>query len=222
MKGDAVALFVKQLQIGPMQNFVYLIGPADGREVAVVDPAWDLDAILGAVRAEGKELVAALVTHHHQDHINALAPLLSALPTVRAYAQRKEVEFSAELQALGERLTAVDPGESVAVGELGVKCMHTPGHTPGSQCFHAESAVFTGDTLFICGCGRCDFPGGDPEAMFDSLHRVLGGLPDETIVYPGHDYADRPTSTIAAEKGFNPYFLHRDLASFVSFRMRPR
>src|SRR5690606_17924103 len=153
----------------------------------------------------GKELVAAFLTHHHHDHINALEPLLQRLPGIRAYAQSAEIEFSPELEAFGEKIEGVSPGETIQVGELDVRCLHTPGHSPGAQCLLAQDSLFSGDTLFICGCGRCDLPGGDPRAMFDSLHRVLGVLPDETIVYPGHDYAERPTSTIHAEKRTNPY-----------------
>ncbi len=217
-----MTLYVNQIELGPMQNFVYLIGAEEARQVAVVDPAWDVDAILEAVEADGKELVAAFLTHHHHDHINGLAPLLEQRPGLRAFAQREEIEFSEALQTFGDRLEAVNPGGEVAVGPLSVGCIHTPGHTPGSHCLLARGSLFTGDTLFICGCGRCDLPGGDPHRMFDSLHRILGALPDETVVYPGHDYAERPVSTLGDEKRTNPYYLHRDPASFVAFRMRPR
>jgi len=215
-------LYLRQLGLGPMQNFVYLFGAAGEREVAVVDPAWDVDAITAAAEADGKELVAAFLTHHHHDHINGLEPLLARRPDLRAYAQSTEIDFSPELQAFGERIQGVAPDEVVQVGELAVRCIHTPGHAPGAQCLLAADSLFSGDTLFIGGCGRCDLPGGDPRAMFDSLHRILGALPDETIVYPGHDYAERPTSTIRAEKRTNPYYLHGDVESFVRFRMRPR
>lgn len=217
-----MSLYVRQLSLGPMQNFVHLVGPADGKEAAVIDPAWDADAIRAAAHEDGKELVAALLTHHHFDHVNALEPLLGQLPSLRAFAQGAEVTASEVLRSFGDRLEAVAPGSEVRIGGMPVKCMHTPGHTPGSQCLHAGGAVFTGDTLFVGGCGRCDLEGGDPQAMFDSLHRVLGSLPDETKVYPGHDYGDRPISSLAHEKATNPYFLRRDPEEFVAFRMRPR
>jgi len=217
-----VSLYVRQLSLGPMQNFVHLVGPAGAKEVAVIDPAWDADAIRAAAHADGKEIAAALLTHHHHDHVNALEPLLAQLPSLRAFAQGAEIAASEVLRSFGDRLEAVASGGQVRVGTLFVNCIHTPGHTPGSQCLHAEGSVFTGDTLFVGGCGRCDFAGGDPAAMFESLHHVLGSLPAETRVYPGHDYGDRPVSTIAHEKATNPYFLREDLASFVAFRMRPR
>lgn len=215
-------LYVRQLELGPMDNFVHLIGAKGARETAVIDPAWDVDAILAAAAADGREITTALITHHHDDHVNGLGPLLERRPEVRAYAQRREIEFAPVLQAFGSDLHPVDPGARIEVGPARIGCIHTPGHTPGSQCFHVGGALFTGDTLFIGGCGRCDRAGGDPELLFDSLHRVIGGLPDETAIYPGHHYGDRPVSTLGHEKAHNPYYLHRDLASFVAFRMRPR
>lgn len=215
-------LYIKQLKLGPMDNFVYLLGAAGAREVAVVDPAWDVPGILEAARADGKEIVAALLTHHHHDHINGLAPLLEADPSIRAYAQKAEIEVSEVLRRFGSDLIGVSPGDKVEVGPARISCVHTPGHTPGSQCFHVDDALVSGDTLFVGGCGRCDLQGGDPEQMFDSLHRVIGSLPARTALYPGHDYADRPSSTLADEKAHNPYFLRGDLESFLALRMRPR
>jgi len=215
-------MYVRQLLLGPMQNFIYLVGAEDAREAAVIDPAWDVEAILRQAREDGREISAIFVTHHHRDHINGVAPLLERIPGLPVYAQAQEIDFSPALQAFGEALRPVEPDASLRVGGLEVRCIHTPGHTPGSHCLLAEGRLFSGDTLFICGCGRCDLPGGDPEQMFHSLHRVLGALPDETIVYPGHDYADRPVSTIGDEKRDNPYFQRKTLTDFVAFRMRPR
>jgi hydroxyacylglutathione hydrolase len=211
-----MSLYVRQLQLGPMQNFVYLLGAAGARETAVIDPAWDVPAILAAAQADGRELTHALLTHHHGDHVNGVESLREAVPALDVVAQR------AELPRLPFEARGVDPGDEVRVGALPVTCVHTPGHTPGSQCFHAAGSLVSGDTLFIGGCGRCDFEGGDPHAMFHSLHHVLGGLPDGTVLLPGHDYADRPTSTLARERAENPYLTRRDEDAFVTFRMRPR
>jgi glyoxylase-like metal-dependent hydrolase (beta-lactamase superfamily II) len=215
-------MYVKQLPLGPMQNFVYLLGAEGSRETAVIDPAWDVDAILRQLEGDGRELSAIVLTHHHGDHINGVAPLLERLPGLPVYAQGAEIAFSKALQGFGDALVEVEPGGEISVGPLSIRCFHTPGHTPGAHCLLADGHLFTGDTLFVGGCGRCDLQGGDPKQMHHSLHHVLGALPDETRVYPGHDYGDRPTSTIGAEKQENPFFQRKDLDDFVAFRMRPR
>jgi glyoxylase-like metal-dependent hydrolase (beta-lactamase superfamily II) len=212
-------LYLKQLLLGPMENFVYLIGAAGAKEVAVIDAAWEPRQILEAAERDGKVVTHLLVTHSHFDHVNGLEQMLEHTQA-RVVANRDEVDFSDPLRAFGKDLLAVQAGEVVQVGPLGVRCLHTPGHTPGSQCFHVEDSLLSGDTLFIRACGRCDLPGGDPEKMFDSLVQVLSRLPDRTTLYPGHDYADRPISTIGDEKRDNPYLQAHDLKGFLALRVR--
>jgi glyoxylase-like metal-dependent hydrolase (beta-lactamase superfamily II) len=215
-------LYVRQLKLGPMDNFVYLVGPADSPEVLVVDPAWDVPAIQQALAQDGKRLVGAFVSHCHKDHINGLPELLSA-HDVPVYAQREEVDFSQDLRDLaGGALKPLSPGEALEVGGRRFLALHTPGHTPGSHCLLAEDALVSGDTVFINGCGRCDMRGGDPEAMYRSLSQVLLKVPDSTRLFPGHDYADVPVAPMADVREKNPYFTFPDMASFVAFRMRPR
>lgn len=214
-------LYVRQLPLGPMDNFVYLLGAPDAKEVAVVDPAWDVEAIERAASEDGKTIACAVLSHCHFDHINGLPDLLK-LRDIPAYAQKAEVDFSPELRELAGSIKSLSPGDEIPVGPLKIKALHTPGHTPGSQCFYCGSSLVSGDTLFIKGCGRCDLRGGDPDAMYRSLSQVLAKLPDETKLFPGHDYADVPVSTIAEEKKQNPYFQFSDLASFLAYRMRPR
>ncbi|GEN08777.1 Glyoxylase, beta-lactamase superfamily II [Myxococcus fulvus] len=213
--------YVRQLKLGPMDNFVYLVGAADSRDVVVVDPAWDVDAIERAVEEDGKRLAGAFVSHCHFDHINGLPELLSR-HDVPVYAQRAEVEFSAELRELSDALRLLGPGDAVPVGTETFHALHTPGHTPGSHCLLAGDALVSGDTLFINGCGRCDMNGGDPEAMYRSLSQVLLKVPDSTRLWPGHDYADVPVAALGEVRQKNPYFSFPDVASFVAFRMRPR
>lgn len=212
--------YLRQLPLGPMKNFVYLVGAADGPETAVVDPAWDTDAIAQALEADGRTLSAILLTHHHGDHTNGVAPLLQRYD-VPVYAQAPEVPLLAGL-LLGSALRAVGPGERVAVGSAEVTCVHTPGHTPGSQCFHCRAGLVSGDTVFVGACGRCDLPGGDVEQMYESLHRVLGALPDDVALYPGHDYGDVRVSSLGRERSRNPYLLATSKADFVALRSRPR
>lgn len=214
-------LYVRQLTLGPMKNFVYLVGARDAVEVAVIDPAWDVPAIFEAAEADGKRVTAAVVSHHHPDHVNGLPELL-ARADVPVYAQKAEVDFADVLREHGSAVKAVGPGEVVRVGPLELNLIHTPGHTPGSQCVYCAGALVSGDTVFVNACGRCDFPGGSPEQMFDSLHRVLGALPDDTKLYPGHDYGDVPVSSLGRERQQNPYFKLAEVGEFLAHRMRPR
>lgn len=216
------ALYVRQLKLGSMDNFVYLVGPKDSDEVLVVDPAWDVPAIEAALVQDGKRLVGAFVSHCHGDHINGLPELLSA-HDVPVYAQRAEVDFSANLRELASgALRPLSPGDVLTVGGRSFQALHTPGHTPGSHCLLAQDALVSGDTVFINGCGRCDLPGGDPEAMYRSLSQVLLKVPDSTRLFPGHDYASVPVAPMADVRHHNPYFAFPDVAAFVAYRMRPR
>ena len=214
-----MALYVRQLKLGPMDNFVYLVGASEARETAIIDPAWDVAAAARAAEEDGRTLTHALVSHHHADHVNGLPEVL-ARGGIRVMAHRADLpKLAPELQ--GE-VTAVAAGDIVEVGPLRIAAMHTPGHTPGSTCWHAGDALFAGDTVFVNACGRCDFAGGDPEQMFESLKRV-SQLPDDVRLFPGHDYGDVPVSSIRREREHNPYFQKlASLTDFVALRMRPR
>ena len=214
-----MALYVRQLKLGPMENFVYLVGAEGARETAIVDPAWDVAAGLRAAEEDGRTITHALISHHHFDHVNGLPEVL-AQGGIRVFAHRADVpRLAPELQ---REVTPLDAGEAVEVGPLRIAAMHTPGHTPGSTCWHAGDGLFAGDTVFVNACGRCDLAGGDPEAMFQSLKRV-SQLPAEVRLYPGHDYGDVPVSSVARERERNPYFQKlSSLTDFVAYRMKPR
>jgi hydroxyacylglutathione hydrolase len=212
-------LYVRQLQLGPMENFVYLVGAKDSKETAIVDAAWDVQAALRAAEEDGRVITHALVSHHHFDHTNGLPDLL-ARGNTRIYIHESD-RNSLSADVKGE-VTGIKSGDAVEVGPLKIKAFHTPGHTPGSTCWHAAGSLFAGDTVFVNACGRCDLAGGDPELMFQSLKRV-SELPEDTRLYPGHDYGDVPVSSIGREKEHNPYFQKLSaLTDFVSWRMRPR
>ena len=158
------AVYLKQMELGPMQNFVYLIGDTETRECVVVDPAWEIDAIVDQVERDGMKLQGALVTHTHQDHVGGhlfgfdipgVEELLARVP-VKLYVHKAEREF---LRGFGSDLVKVDGGDTVSVGRLTVSFIHTPGHTPGSQCFLVDGRLVSGDTLFIRSCGCTDLPG---------------------------------------------------------------
>jgi glyoxylase-like metal-dependent hydrolase (beta-lactamase superfamily II) len=211
-------LYVRQMELGPMQNFVYLIGDRRAGECFAVDPAWEIDTIVRTAEADEMRIVGALVTHTHQDHVGGnlfgtdipgVEALLERVPA-RVYVHKAEREF---LRGFGSDLVKVEGGTELTIGEFVITFVHTPGHTPGSQCFHVDGRLISGDTLFIGACGRTDLPGGDPTEMHRSLTQRLAQLPDETILLPGHNYGG-PASTIGDEKRQNP-FLRFGLADFL-------
>ena len=204
-----------------MKNFVYLAGAPGGNEAFVVDPAWDVPAILSTVEADGRKLSGIFLTHHHHDHINGVPELLKAAD-LPIYVQRREVAFTEVLKPFASAIRTTEPGQKLTVAGLAVECLHTPGHTPGAQCLHCAGGLFSGDTLFVNACGRCDFSGGDPLAMHESLFNVIGKLPGATVLYPGHDYGDVKVSSVEREKKWNPYFQLKDPGAFVRHRMKPK
>ncbi len=215
-------VYVRQLALGPMKNFVYLVGAPGGREAFVIDPAWEVPAITRALDEDGRTLAAIFLTHHHHDHVNGVPELLH-LRDVPVHVQQKECAFAESVfSEYRSALVLTTPGERLKVAGLELTCLHTPGHTPGSQCLHCDGAVFTGDTLFVNACGRCDFEGSDPNAMHDSFFNVLGRLDPGTTLFAGHDYGDVPVSSIGRELERNPYFQRPERADFVKYRMTPR
>ena len=205
-----------------MQNFVYLIGSLETRKVAVVDAAWEIDRILRLAAEDEVDITHAFVTHTHPDHvggrfagveIEGLEQLLSQCKA-KVIVHKAEAEF---LNALSPSdIIKAESGDKINIGGVEIQLLHTPGHTPGSQCFLVDNRIVSGDTLFIGSCGRVDLPGSDPDQMYYSLSQKLMALPDEMILFPGHNYSDRPTSTIGAEKQSNPYFQFHSLKQFLA------
>ncbi len=217
-------IHLRQVQVGPMANFVYLIGDPATRKAAVVDPAWNVDGIIEFVREDGYEIDKIFVTHYHPDHlgghmmgqvIEGAAEMLGKVDA-KIHLNKHEAEGARKVAGLSDSdLVKMDAGDTVKLGELEVKFLHTPGHTPGSQCFLVEGNLVSGDTLFVDSCGRVDLPGSDPEAMYHSLQDTLGNLPDDTVVYPGHAYSSEPSSTIGRQKRTNMYMRFEDLDDFL-------
>ena len=204
-------VYFKQLELGPMQNFIYLIGDPQTHEAMVVDPGWEVPKILKAAEQDGYRLTHALVTHHHFDHVMGLGELLKTVD-LPVYVHREDAPL---LEVSRSSLKSVSGGETIQVGEVPLTLIHTPGHTPGSQCLLVDGRLLSGDTLFIRACGRCDLPGGDPSQLYDSLAHKLKPLDEATIVCPGHNYADVPTSTIGQEKQTNPFLQPATLEEFL-------
>lgn len=206
-------LFLHQMEIGPMENFVYLIGDKDSREVFVVDPAWQADTILRVAQEKDLKIIGALITHYHFDHTNGIEELLQAAD-VPVYVNKHDVPY---LDVAHDNIRPMDAGQIVKAGKVEVRLVHTPGHTPGSQCFHVQDHLVSGDTLFIGACGRTDLPGGDARQLYESL-RTLSKFDDRTVLCPGHNYAERTTTTLGSEKKTNPYLLCDSLNNFMRFR----
>ena len=194
-----------------MANYVYFVGDPQTREVAVVDPAWEVDRIVEMARENDLTITKILITHSHFDHINGVEALLNRTKA-KVYINKAEAEF---MKAVWPDLVKVDGGDTTRVGHVDITFLHTPGHTPGSQCFLVQNHLISGDTLFIGACGRCDLPGSNPEDMYHSLTQKLAKLDDRTIVFPGHNYAAKPYSTIGDEKRFNPYLQFQSLQDFL-------
>jgi hydroxyacylglutathione hydrolase len=212
-------LYLKQLELGPMQNFVYLIGDPETRDCVVVDPAWEIDQILDTAAADGMRVQNVLVTHTHQDHVGGhlfgfdipgVEELLAKTPA-KVHVHKAEGEF---LRGFGSDLVKVEGGDTLQVGRITVTFVHTPGHTPGSQCFLVDGRLISGDTLFIRSCGRTDLPGSDPKEMYYSLTQRLHALPDDTVVFPGHNYGGTST-TIGDEKRHNPMMRFPSMSDFL-------
>ena len=216
-------IYLRQLELGPMQNFVYLVGDPVARECVVVDPAWEIDTIVDTAQARGMRLTGALVTHTHQDHVGGslaswgmpgripgVEELLARVP-LKVYVHKAEREF---LPGLGSDLVQVDNHDTLSIGRLALTFLHTPGHTPGSQCFLVDGRLVSGDTLFIGSCRRTDLPGSDPKEMYYSLTQRLAALPDDTLLFPGHNYGG-PSSTIGDEKRQNPFMRFASLGDFL-------
>ncbi|MGD0308671.1 MAG: MBL fold metallo-hydrolase [Acidobacteriota bacterium] len=220
----AGGLILKQLELGPMMNFVYIVGCEQTRQAAAVDPAWDVKAILATARQLDLHLHHILLTHAHPDHINGLEELLDATDAT-VYVNAEELVYMREmapryqvpigfLDRRAQNFRAVVDNEEIHIGAIPVRVLHTPGHTPGSQCFLAGKHLLAGDTLFIDACGRVDLPGSDPAKMWWSLNRRLRALDDDLVLYPGHSYGGR-SSTLGDQKRTNPYMQFGSADQFV-------
>ena len=202
-QGDGIA--------AQMRNFAYLIGDRQTGDCVVVDPAYAAGDLVDVLEADGLHLSGVLVTHHHPDHvggsmmgyrIEGVRELLERLG-VKIHVQEAEAGYVKKVTELSDGdLVVHDPGDVVTVGDVRIELVHTPGHTPGSQCFLVDGRLVSGDTLFLDGCGRTDLPGSDPDAMYESLER-LAQLPDATIVYPGHRYSIPSSGTMDAVRADN-------------------
>jgi glyoxylase-like metal-dependent hydrolase (beta-lactamase superfamily II) len=197
-------MIVRQIAVGTMQNFVYLLADRPGGEALVVDSGWETEPIVDAAKKARVRVKFAVATHNHFDHTSSLRELADALGAKVVAHERSPIDHDLPVKG----------GDVLALGKEEAKVIYTPGHTEDSICIYDGENLFTGDTLFIGNCGRTDLPGGSAKELFRSLHDVILRLPPSTIVYPGHDYGDVPCRSLGEEAQSNPALSARTYAEF--------
>lgn len=198
-------MIVKQLTVGTMKNFVYLLAERAGGEAIAIDSGWEIDPIIKAAEEYRMDVRFVAATHNHFDHTS----------TVHDLAKKLGAKVVAHEASPMTRDVSVRDGDVLEIGDRKVRILHTPGHTEDSVCLYDGENLFTGDTLFIGNCGRTDLASGSAERMFRSLHGVILTLPQETMVYPGHDYGDVPFRRLGEEAKLNPTLSARNYAEFL-------
>ncbi len=208
-----------------MANFVYLIGDRETGEAVAVDLAYDVQGTLDLLEADGMRLTGVLATHYHPDHVGGsmagfeIEGITSVIDKVDVpiHVQADEAEWVVKATQIDKgALVAHDSGDVVQVGDIPITLVHTPGHTPGSQCFLVDGRLVSGDTLFLDGCGRTDLPGGDPEQMWFSITQRLAHVPDDAVLFPGHLYSEKPSATMAETRSRNVVYRPQSLDQWLT------
>jgi hydroxyacylglutathione hydrolase len=215
MKTNTRPFSIHALELGPMDNFVYMIQDHSSKRAAIVDPAWEMPKVVMLAQHQGFEITDILLTHSHHDHTNGLAEILK---TYDAQVHLSKAEAAFWGYQLNKPVLHED-GDTIQLGNTQIEVLHTPGHTPGSVCYYLDGHVITGDTLFVYACGRCDLDGGNAEQMYHSLKKLGSALPPETVIHPGHHYAHSPSSTIGEQLEGNPFMQFDKIADFVDYRL---
>ena len=207
-----------------MANFVYAIGDRATGEALLVDPCYAVGELLGLLTKDGMRAVGALATHYHPDHVGGdlfghslqgVRELLTQCPC-KVHVQREEAPWVQRVTGCSSNdLEQHHSGDIVMVGQIPITLIHTPGHTPGSQCFLVQNRLVAGDTLFLRGCGRTDFPGGDARQLYLSLTQKLAQVPDSAVLYPGHAYDPRGHASLGETRADNPVFKPRSEAEWL-------
>ena len=194
-----------------MVNFAYAIGDRVTGEALLVDPAYGIDELIGLLAEDEMVPVGVLASHYHADHIGGdlggypiegIAALLERVD-IPIHVNSHEVPWIERTTGVTSSLRAHDSGDVIKVGEIEVELVHTPGHTPGSQCFLTEGHLLAGDTLFLEGCGRTDLPGSDPGEMYETLTKRLSNVPDDTVLFPGHLYSAESSQSMGQTRKEN-------------------
>ncbi len=206
---------IEQVLVGHMAVFCYIVACPETKEAMVIDPAGNEDSIIRRLAEKGYVLRYIVNTHGHGDHTcgNARVKELTGAKIVM-HKLDDEMYNSEQGHAMSRQWgfapsppvdMHVDEGDSIKVGNISLDVLHTPGHSPGGICLLGEGNVFTGDTLFVGGIGRTDLPGASMSEFMEAVNEKLLTLPGDTVVWPGHDYGFKPSSTIDIEKKTNPW-----------------
>lgn len=204
-------MILVQIAVGPMKNFSYLVSDGTSGSAALIDPGFDVDRILSESVRRDLAVDYVFCTHAHSDHCSG----------IREIRRRTKAKIIAHISSSISKDIQVGDGSKISVGNLEALTIHTPGHTKDSISILFENNLFTGDTLFVGECGRTDIEGGDPSEMYDSLFKKILSLPDDIEIYPGHDYGERPNSTIGYERRHNYTLKPRSREEFIDFMSQP-
>jgi glyoxylase-like metal-dependent hydrolase (beta-lactamase superfamily II) len=206
---------IKPIYLPQMANFCYMVGDEATRTCAVIDPAFDPQKILKAVKDAGYTITHVINTHGHSDHTSGNAGIIEATGAQLCIHRADADQVTRLLSKVLSRFMGgkgspkpsriLEDNDIIEIGQTRLRVIHTPGHTPGSICLYGEGQLFTGDTLFVGAVGRTDLPGGSTRQLLTSIREKLYTLPGDTKVWPGHDYGPAPTSTIAKEKATNAF-----------------
>ncbi len=212
---------------GPYQNFSHILVDNNTKKAVIFDPAWDAEYIAKRINDLGVTLEAIWLTHGHHDHTNAVTALREIFP-VPTFASQTEIDFinnvpeavaSKVFLPLPSDIQAFNDGDTLTLGDTKAKIIATPGHSSGSVCFLLENDMITGDTIFIDGCGRADLPGSDPNALFESLTKIVKTVPHHVTLHTGHAYGPSATATLESQIKTNPYLKRANRNEFVDYRM---
>ncbi|MDP4180815.1 MAG: MBL fold metallo-hydrolase [Bacillota bacterium] len=199
-----------------LKNYSYIIVDSESNHAAIIDPAWELDGILETLYKYHAELKAILLTHSHSDHTNLVEPLYSRFDP-KVFISPKEMKYcgfnNVELAFLNDM-------DIIMLGNTKITAIASPGHTDGGLCYLLSDSLFTGDTIFIEGCGMCTSDGGDPGQMYETINRIKSMVKPEVAVYPGHSYGKKPGYTLGYLCAENIYFLFDDKEMFINYRTR--
>lgn len=208
---------IHTLELGPMENFIYVIEDHATKRAAIVDPAWEVDEILKLAALRGLNVTDILLTHCHHDHINGVEDVLDKYD-----AQVHLIKAENDFWTPGFiKPRTLHGGDSIMLGETEIQALHTPGHSVGSACYKIGNQLIAGDTMFVFGCGHCRLAGADPETLYGTLQKLKKEMPADTVVLPGHNYSPaHPTSTMQEQLYGNPFLHFDNKHDFIKYRMK--